>query len=317
MFSLFLNDIEMHFQEANLEGFTIDQIVIYIILFADDAETKEGLQELLQKLESYCNKWKLTVNIEKTKIMVFRKGGQIKKDCQWVYAGKTLEIVSSFSYLGIVFTCGGSFQQATQTLVGKALRAMGSLFSITKGYDIPVKILLNLFDCYVNSILSYNCEVWGFQQAENIERVHRKFCKRILNVKRSTNSLALLSELGRFPLIINRYIRIIKYWLKLFHKKNNNCLLSSLINMQITEIKENKHSKNWSKNVKNLLETTGFCEIWLYPESVDIDRFMPIFTTRIKDIHISNWHNNIGTSTSMQLFHNLKTTYELSTTIHS
>jgi hypothetical protein len=73
--------------------------------------------------------------------------------------------------------------------------------------------MFNLFDAYVLSILNYNREVWGFNKAENIERVQRKFCKSLLNVKMSTNTLSLYFELGRFPLYIKRYFRIAKYWL--------------------------------------------------------------------------------------------------------
>ena len=53
-------------------------------------------------------KWKLTVNIEKSKIIVFRKGGQLPRNLKFYYDGSELSIVSSFSYLGVVFTPGGS-----------------------------------------------------------------------------------------------------------------------------------------------------------------------------------------------------------------
>ena len=51
--------------------------------------------------------------------------------------------------------------------------------------------MLNLFDCFVSSILCYGCEVWSFTNTDNIERVHRKFLKWLLNVKISTNNSAL------------------------------------------------------------------------------------------------------------------------------
>jgi len=77
--SFFLNDIEMHLQENIDAGINIDQIAIFLLLFADDAvlvsESKDGLQNSLNSLYSYCQKWNLTVNIEKTKVMIFRKGG--------------------------------------------------------------------------------------------------------------------------------------------------------------------------------------------------------------------------------------------------
>ena len=120
--------------------------------------------------------------------------------------------------------------------------------------------------------------MWGLNQAENVEIVHSKFCKRILNVKMTTNSLSLLSELGRFPLIIGRKIRIVKYWLKLFHNKTKNCILSTIVRLQNQEIQNDSQVKNWCNRVKSLLESSGFNEIWLYPESVHKNSFIPSFT---------------------------------------
>ena len=46
--------------------------------FADDlvilSESQNGLQSALNKLEDYCHKWQLTVNKNKTKVMIFHTG---------------------------------------------------------------------------------------------------------------------------------------------------------------------------------------------------------------------------------------------------
>ena len=102
---------------------------------------------------------------------------------------------------------------------------MHALLSITKEMQILVNIMLNLFDSFVGSTFNYSCEVWGFATAENIERVHRKFCKWFVNVKMSIKYLCLTGEFGRFPLYINRIVRIAKYWLNLHNSKSSNCLL--------------------------------------------------------------------------------------------
>jgi len=89
LFSLFLNDIELHLQENINVVIDIDQIAVYLLLFADDAalisDTREGLHKSLDCLFEYCCKWKLTVNVEKTKIMVFRKGGRLSNNDKWFY----------------------------------------------------------------------------------------------------------------------------------------------------------------------------------------------------------------------------------------
>jgi hypothetical protein len=44
------------------------------------------------------------------------------------------------------------------------------------------------------------------------EKIHIKLCKYLLEVgRRSTNS-AVLGELGRFPLILEAFLNVVKYW---------------------------------------------------------------------------------------------------------
>ena len=51
---------------------------MFILLFADDAvlfaHTQEALQSLLNDLQYYCTTWKLKVNTNTTKIMIFKNG---------------------------------------------------------------------------------------------------------------------------------------------------------------------------------------------------------------------------------------------------
>jgi len=51
----------------------------------------------------YCNRRKLIVNIDKTKVVIFRKGGRIPKDIEFLYDGKRVDMVNNFNYLGVVF----------------------------------------------------------------------------------------------------------------------------------------------------------------------------------------------------------------------
>ena len=107
--------------------------------------------------------------------------------------------MNQFNYLGVVFTPGGSFIQATKTLSGKALRALCTLLSITKSLEVPLDIMIKSFNSFVSSILLYASETLGFTSAIAIDRVQRKFCKWMLNVKQSTHNLAICSELGLYP----------------------------------------------------------------------------------------------------------------------
>ena len=83
--------------------------------------------------------------------------------------------------------------------------------------------------------MNYSCEIWGFATAEKIEQVHRKFCKWLTNVKMTTNNLSLAGDFGRFPLFIERQIRIIKYWLNLHSTKRQIRIIKYWLNLHSTK----------------------------------------------------------------------------------
>ena len=78
LFIMFINDLIDNIN-SNLENlFTTDELVLFMILYADDAvafaKSKEILQSLLQDIELYCRIWGLKVNTKKTKVMIFERG---------------------------------------------------------------------------------------------------------------------------------------------------------------------------------------------------------------------------------------------------
>jgi len=160
--------------------------------------------------------------------------------------------------------------------------------------------------------LNYNSEVWGFVNAEVLERVQRKFCKWLINVKRSTNTLSLYSELGRFPLFIERHIRMVKYFLKLHGIKRENCILNAVLMEELKDLSDNPQVINWISRIKSILEPAGFAEVWLFPESVCVKGFVPVLRNRLRDIYITGWRASIDTHTSLYLYKEIKSTFQMS-----
>ena len=88
------------------EGVDIGVLKLFLLLYADDivifSETDEGLQSGLDILYKYCQTWKLKVNINKTKVIVFRKGGLLPQNiyterlCIWGIREDTIKDTASF-----------------------------------------------------------------------------------------------------------------------------------------------------------------------------------------------------------------------------
>ena len=77
---------------------------------------------------------------------VFSKGN-CNRNLHFIYAWSEIEIVSQFTYLGIVFSCRGSFKYMFELLNGQATKAIFKLKSyLSKFVDISIKHCLDLFD---------------------------------------------------------------------------------------------------------------------------------------------------------------------------
>jgi len=68
---------------------------------------EQGMRSLISRMEGYLDKKGLELNIEKTKITRFRKGGRRRKKVDWRWKRKEIEEVRKIKYFGYTFTRNG------------------------------------------------------------------------------------------------------------------------------------------------------------------------------------------------------------------
>ena len=159
-----------------------------------------------------------------------------------------------------------------------------------------------LFDAFVGSILNTATEVWGFTKSKPIERLHLKFCKRILNVRSNSSSTAVYGDLGRYPLYVTRYVRIIKYWCKLV-KSDNNLLRKSY---EVALADYNRGKINWVFNCKKLLDEYGLSYVFNNSDGIDVKLFPKLFKRRVTDCFKQDWNASIGRSPILEEYRHFK-----------
>jgi hypothetical protein len=71
------------------------------------SESTEGMQSALNIFQSYCDK--LTVKVNKTRVLVFSKR-KCQQNFDFTLNGEKLDVIDSFTYLGITFKYNGSNQ---------------------------------------------------------------------------------------------------------------------------------------------------------------------------------------------------------------
>ena len=316
LFSIYLNDLEDHLRFDHINGIKLvlhtDEVFlflkIFVLLYADDtallAESREDLQTALDSFEQYCRMWKLTVNIEKTKIIVFGRG-KIKTDLAFHLNNQNIEIVKHFKYLGVIFSRGGSFQASIKHNCEQAAKAMFLLIRKMKTLDLSVDTQIELFDKMIKPILLYGSEIWGYSNVKPIERIHVKFLKSIFNLKQSTPNVMLYGEFGVYPIEIDIKVRLISFWSKV--AETDSLKYSNMIYQHL--FYSNVPSK-WMIFCKNILRNTGYSGIW-DNQSVDNPKWLvESVKQRLKDVYISDWHRNINESSSCLNYRLLKDTFK-------
>ena len=145
-------------------------------------------------------------------------------------------------YLGIIFNNNGTFNSATENLKDKSSKALFKLFKSFGSETPSIKTATHLFDAMIKPILLYNSEIWGntiadynklLEEGSNktkmyfqntFEKMHVKWCKYLLGVHSKSTNIAVLAELGRYPLILEVILNQIKLWIRMTGCNANSLL---------------------------------------------------------------------------------------------
>jgi hypothetical protein len=162
LFNTFMYDLPGIF-DTSCHPVKLHDFPLNCLLYADDmvllSETANGLQNCLEKLDTYCNRWKLKVNVQKTKIIIFNKGACKISKHTFYLGNEHIEITQNYQYLGLVFNVSGSFNNANLMLKDKSLKTCFGLIGRLK--DCKANVGLKIFRSLINHILSYASEVWA------------------------------------------------------------------------------------------------------------------------------------------------------------
>uniref|UniRef100_A0A1Y1LYJ1 Reverse transcriptase domain-containing protein n=1 Tax=Photinus pyralis TaxID=7054 RepID=A0A1Y1LYJ1_PHOPY len=134
LFAIYISDIISYYQKNHCDGVKLTHIrSLIMLLYADDAvifaNNVFDANRKLNILNNYCEENKLTININKTKVMAFHRGRKKKTLGVFVFNNSTLEIVEEYTYLGITFSSSGVFKKACESFIEKSSRAIARVKS--------------------------------------------------------------------------------------------------------------------------------------------------------------------------------------------
>ena len=156
-------------------------------MYADDTivlvETERELQSALDAVHEYRNNMHLTVNTQKTKVMIFSRG-KVRKYQNFMFGDSILDVTYEYVYLGVNFNYNTSFIKAIERHISRAKRAMFAIVTKSRRLSLPLEILFELFDRVVLPVVLYASEIYGHSDSciKKLEIFQRSLYKKALKV---------------------------------------------------------------------------------------------------------------------------------------
>ncbi len=261
LFSLFISDIEDVFKLAEtngLRGINLNhKFSFHVLAYADDlvilADCPTQLQEKLDILHKYCEELGLTVNVQKTKILIFHhKHRTILSSSSFRYGDKSVEVVSTFTYLGVTFCTCGNFHEHVKVVKAKCAAASKTLINIiSRSRTNCWQSMMRLKDSMFLSIPLFASDVWGLNESAKIEKIQNTFMRKLLHLPFNSPGYLIRMETGILPTTYH-ILRRSLFWLNKVHAHDDTRLtkicLQELIKLDRTQSKLS--TNNWYSRVK-------------------------------------------------------------------
>jgi len=202
LFSLYINDLEEELGGGITTG---NRRRVNVLAYADDivllADSPTSLQLMINRLHLYCTTWNLKVNLDKSKVVVFRNGGRPAKREKWNINGKPIEVTNHYKYLGVLLTSTLSLNQHIKNQVYCSKIGLNTIWhNLMIRDDVGFKAKEKVFQAVSRSILCYGAQVWGGSMYEEAEKLLRFFIKKSFHLPQYAPSAFLLSELNLSPI---------------------------------------------------------------------------------------------------------------------
>ena len=311
----------MYLENDNNEGIVLSKYVdnatyllkILSILYADDtvllSEKYADMQHSLRIFADYCIHWKLTINEEKSKIVIF---GRDRNKYKFYLNGLLLEKVKQFKYLGVVFSHNGRFLNTIRNNLQKARKASFGIAKRSRALNLSPSCELHILNTVVKPILLYGCEIFCFDNYSVLEKFYLQCIKRILRVNKTTPDYMVYGESGCMPLYVDIIERALSFYVKTKYTQPHSLQYKLQQNLHnIYGI--NCRSSPYLQYIKRHLDNLGYTYIFYNADTqgTTVKAIINLLKRTIKDQYIQQWNATLISSSKATFYRTIKKSFHL------
>ena len=212
-FSICINDLIKSSNLFNYLMYADDTTLYFNLEDIDSVNMNESINIHLEKINVWLKLNKLTVNVSKTKFMIFHKR-RVAPQLELLLNNIKIEPVSNFTFLGIILDTSLSWKYHTKMIAIKISKIIGILHKLK--YIFPKEILLIIYKSLIMPHLNYGLLLWGVN-LKDIVLLQKKAIRLVTHNTYNSHTEPIFKENGLLNLVDMFLLNKLKFLHKLFH----------------------------------------------------------------------------------------------------
>ena len=194
LFIIYINDINMATSTFKATIYADDTALSATLsaFSVSELSVEEKINKELDKVNDWFKLNKLSLNIAKTKAMLFHTPQKRVIPPNIMINDTNIEFVNNFNYLGIIFDSNLSWNYHIDMVSRKIARTVGVMARL-KNF-LPAKVLLTLYNSLILPYLNYGLVVWG-EKCLKLFTIQKRAVRLILNAKYNSHTNPIFKEL--------------------------------------------------------------------------------------------------------------------------
>jgi hypothetical protein len=296
LFAIYINDLAKEINDLNC-GIGINDSAVSCLFYADDivliSDSAANLQKQIQCVYNWCNNWKMSINVEKTKVVHFRPKRKSMSTFDFKIGNSDIEIAKHYKYLGIMMDEFLNFETTVELLAGAANRALGSIISKFNNIrNVGYKTFKKLYHTNICPILDYSSGVWGFKKYKSCDKVQYRAIRYYLGVHNKAPLLSLQGDMGWAESNDRHIVEMFRLWNRFIKLEDGS------ITKKIFLWDKQNCNQNWSAEVKQILDKIGMSECFHECRIVDLK----IVMSKLNEINLSRWKDEIQNKPKLRTY---------------
>ena len=211
-FSIYNNDLINVSNRLNFLMYA-DDATIYFILEEIDHLNKEGdINGELENVNTWLKLNKLSLNAQKTKLMVFQRKQKHVDEINVQINGTKIERVESFNFFGIMLDENLTWKSHFEMVGKKTSKVTGILYRLKNIF--PENVLFVLNNSLIVSYINYGLLLWGVH-VHKLELLHKKDIRFMTNSSYIAHTTPLLIKHGLLNVGDMYKLKLLKFYYKL------------------------------------------------------------------------------------------------------